>query len=80
VDVATVAEGAVPVLSASEGAELLGISAFVLPDGSATRVTFLFDPGALDVAEIRLSLRATDDTPLSPVWMHRWTRSRDGGV
>ena len=80
VDVATVAEGAVPVLSASEGAELFGISAFVLPDGSATRVTFLFDPGALDVAEIRLSLRATDDTPLSPVWMHRWTRSRDGGV
>lgn len=80
VDVATVVDGAVPVISASGGAEVLGISSFALPDGSATRVTFLFAPGALDVAEIRLSLRAADDTPLSPVWLHRWTRARDGGV
>ncbi|MEL7178577.1 MAG: glucan biosynthesis protein [Pseudomonadota bacterium] len=80
VDVATVAEDAQPVISASDGAEVLGISAFLLPDGSGTRVTFLFAPGALDVAEIRLSLRAADETPLSPVWLHRWTRARDGDV
>lgn len=80
VDVATAAQGAVPDISASEGAEVLGISAFALPGGDATRVTFLFAPGPGDAAEIRLSLRAADDTPLSPVWMHRWTRARDGGV
>jgi glucans biosynthesis protein len=80
VDVATDVKGAVPLVSASEGAEVLGVSSFALPDGSATRVTFLFAPGARDAAEIRLSLRAADDTPLSPVWLHRWTRARDGGV
>lgn len=80
VDVATVAEDAQPVISASDGAEVLGVSAFPLPDASATRVTFLFAPGDLDVAEIRLSLRGADETPLSPVWLHRWTRARDGDV
>ncbi|PJI84429.1 glucans biosynthesis protein [Yoonia maricola] len=80
VDVATVAEDAVPVVSANNGAEVLGVSSFPLPDGSATRVTFLFAPGDLDVAEIRLSLRGVDETPLSPVWLHRWTRARDGDV
>ncbi|EBA11971.1 glucan biosynthesis protein [Roseobacter sp. CCS2] len=80
VDVATVDDGAQPVISASDGAEVLGISAFPLPDGTATRVTFLFAPGDTDVAEIRLSVRAADETPLSPVWLHRWTRARDGGV
>ncbi|MEJ8562547.1 glucan biosynthesis protein [Yoonia sp. GPGPB17] len=80
VDVATVVDGALPVISTTDGAKVLGISAFPLPDDSGTRVTFLFTPGDRDVAEIRLSLRAADETPLSPVWLHRWTRARDGGV
>ncbi|WP_341367951.1 glucan biosynthesis protein [Yoonia sp. BS5-3] len=79
-DVGTTAEGVVPDISASEGADVLGISAFALPDGSATRVTFLFAADTVDAAEIRFSLRASDGTALSPVWLHRWTRARDGGV
>ncbi|MGB3405878.1 MAG: glucan biosynthesis protein [Jannaschia sp.] len=80
VDVATAVDGVEPVISVSDGAEALGISAFRLPDGATTRVTFLFAPGALDAAEIRFSLRASDGAPVSPVWLHRWTRARDGGV
>lgn len=80
VDVATPAEGVVPDISASGGAVVSGVSAFGLPGGGATRVTFLFAPGEDDAAEIRLGLRAADDTPLSPVWLHRWTRARDGDV
>jgi len=29
---------------------------------------------------LRLRLRAQDGTPLAPVWLHRWTRTVDGGV
>ncbi|MEM6382656.1 MAG: glucan biosynthesis protein G [Pseudomonadota bacterium] len=80
VDVDTQQRDAVPVISASEGAEIDGVSAFALPDERGTRVTFLMRPPPADSAEIRLSLRGTDNTPLSPVWLHRWTRARDGGV
>ncbi len=80
VDVASSAVDAVPLISSSEGSTLTGVSAFALPDGQSTRITFLFDPGELEVAELRLSLRSEDGTPHSPVWLHRWTRARDGGV
>lgn len=80
IDVATTEEDPRPVLSAPEDVDVTGVSAFALPDGSGTRVTFLLGPGARDVADIRLSLRGPDDTPLSPVWIYRWTRARDGGV
>lgn len=80
IDVATDAEGAVPDISSTQGTDVPGISAFVLPDGSTTRVTFLFAPGALDAAEIRMGLRGADGTPLSPVWWHRWTCAGDGDV
>ncbi len=80
VDVATTAEKTSLAHSVSEGAEIKGVSVFALPDQDVTRVTFLFSPGDLPAAEIRLSLRASDGTPLSPVWLHRWTPARDGGV
>ena len=80
IDIATYFETAVPVISASEGAEISGVSAFALQGRDVTRVTFLLAPGEMDSVEIRLSLRDEDDTPLSCVWMHRWTRARDGGV
>ena len=80
IDVATTAEDAELVYSVSDGAEIKGASTFLLPDQDAMRMTFLFSPGALETAEIRLSLRAADGTPLSPVWLHRWTPTRDGGV
>lgn len=80
VDFDTPAEGTQPVISASSGAKVLGVSAFALPDNAGTRVTFLFDPGEKDAAELRLSLEAPDNAPAGPVWLHRWTRARDGGV
>jgi glucans biosynthesis protein len=69
-----------PDLSASDGAGLSGLSLFPLPDGRGTRVTFLVAPGDLDVAELRLVLRDAAGAAASPVWLHRWTRARDGGV
>jgi len=80
IDVATTHENLSPVISAPEEVDIKGVSAFALPDRSGTRVTFLFGPGTLDVADIRFSLRGDGGTPLSPVWIYRWTRSRDGGV
>ena len=80
VDVATQAEDAAPMITASDGVEVKGVSAFALPDKDVTRVTFLLAPGDMPAAEVRLSLRAADGTPLSPVWLHRWTPARDGGV
>lgn len=80
IDLATLNHDAVPEISVTEGAEVLGVSAFAVPEQDSTRITFLLAPADLDSAEIRLSLRAADGTPLSPVWLHRWTRSRDGGV
>ena len=80
VDVATAMPEPMPVISSSEGSEVTGISAFALPGERATRVTFLLSPGELDAAEVRMSLRSQDGTPQSPVWLHRWTRARDGGV
>jgi glucans biosynthesis protein len=80
VDVGLAVPDAVPLISASDGAKVLGVSAFVLPGRDVTRVTFLLAPGDLHAAELRLSLRASNGTPVSPVWLHRWTRARSGGV
>jgi len=80
IDVSDVIDDPRPVISASQGAEITATSAFALPDGRGTRITFLLAPGESDTAEIRLGLHGADGTPLSPVWLHRWTRARDGGV
>ena len=80
IDVATPAQETMLVASASDGAEVTGASTFPLPGQDATRMTFLFSPGDLEAAEIRVSLRGADGTPRSPVWLHRWTPARDGGV
>ncbi|MGB7431513.1 MAG: glucan biosynthesis protein [Ahrensia sp.] len=80
IDIAGTAGEATPQISASNGAQILGVSAFALPDAEGTRVTFLFAPGDSDVAEIRVVLSGGDGAPLSPVWLHRWTPARDGGV
>ena len=80
IDVATQSEDATITYSVSDGAEIAGASVFPLPGQNVTRMTFLFTPNDLLAAEIRVSLRAKDGTPLSPVWLHRWTPARDGGV
>ena len=80
IDVDVIADEVEALVSATEGARVSGISAFPLPGQNITRVTFLFSPGPLQSAEIRFSLRDNDGSPLSPVWLHRWTPARDGGV
>ncbi len=80
VDIAALTDAPAPLISASDDVEIIGLSAFPLPDGQGTRVTFMIAPGERDAVELRLSLRDENDTPLSPVWLHRWTRARDGGV
>ncbi|MEM1377850.1 MAG: glucan biosynthesis protein G [Pseudomonadota bacterium] len=80
IDVALAERDLDVLISTSDGAEIHGVSSFVLPDGSGTRVTFLLAPGETNSAEMRMSLRASDGTPKSPVWLSRWTRARDGGV
>jgi periplasmic glucans biosynthesis protein len=65
-------------LSAGGGAESSGLAVFDLPEGRGARVTFLLAPGEIEAADLRLTL-AREGAPPS-VWLHRWTRARDGGV
>ncbi|MEM6609827.1 MAG: glucan biosynthesis protein [Pseudomonadota bacterium] len=82
VDFDTHAEDLVPDLSVSGSDQevLSGLSVFQLPEGRGTRATFLLTPGNAEVCEIRFALRSANGIPQSPIWMHRWTRKRDGGV
>ena len=65
----------------TDGEVLSGLSHFPLPsERSGSRVTFLLTPGEADVLELRLVLRNGAGIAASPVWLHRWTRMRDGGV
>lgn len=82
IDFDTSAEGLVPDLSVSgeDQSVLSGLSVFALPDGRGTRATFLLTPGDAPAHEVRFVLRDEEGKPQSPVWLHRWTRKRDGGV
>jgi glucans biosynthesis protein len=72
-------EGLRPEIAGPGGVEIEGASVFARPDGD-TRLTFLLLPGDAASADIRVALRdATGDRP-PLVWLHRWTRARDGGV
>ncbi len=44
------------------------------------RVAFRLRPRNNENAELRLVMRGAANQPLAPVWLHRWTRARDGGV
>ncbi|MEJ6388781.1 glucan biosynthesis protein [Gymnodinialimonas ulvae] len=77
------AEGLMPDLSVSgDGSTpemLRGLALFDLPDGRGQRATFLVTPGEETRAlELRLVLRDAAGLAVSPVWLHRWTRKRDG--
>jgi len=71
--------GLAPEITGPSTVRIDGASIFALPDGSGTRLTFLLTPGEVDAADIRVVLRNGDSTD-APVWLHRWTRARDGGV
>jgi glucans biosynthesis protein len=64
------------------GAQISGQTAYALRDDPRLlRVSFVLTPAPdTQNAELRLSLRAADGTPLAPVWLYRWSRRRDGGV
>ncbi|ABD53218.1 glucan biosynthesis protein G [Jannaschia sp. CCS1] len=82
IDFDTGPDGLMADVSAFGGAAdaIAGTSVFALPDGRGTRVTFVVTPGEADALELRLVLRDDAGAAASPVWLHRWTRKRDGGV
>lgn len=81
-DFDTAAEELVPDLSVlgDDQSVLSGLSVFALPDGRGTRATFLLTPGDAAAHEIRFVLRDAQGIPQSPIWLHRWTRKRDGDI
>ena len=81
-DFGTQAEGLVPDLSVlgPDQSVVSGLSLFRLPDGRGLRATFLLTPGEADAHELRFVLRNAAGEAQSPVWLHRWTRKRDGGI
>jgi len=72
-------EGLDPEITGPDSVEIDGVSAFALP-GCGTRLTFLVRPRDVETADIRVVLRDSAGAPSAPVWLHRWTRARDGGV
>ncbi|THH35981.1 glucan biosynthesis protein G [Aliishimia ponticola] len=44
------------------------------PETGGPRLAFEFDPQGTPLAEFRVQLRAEDGTPLSEVWLYRWTQ------
>lgn len=80
IDFASDPAGLTPDVTTTGDAEISGASLFALPDGRGTRVTFLLTPNSTDSAELRLTLRDAAGGVSHPVWLHRWTRARDGGV
>ncbi|MEO1026515.1 MAG: glucan biosynthesis protein [Pseudomonadota bacterium] len=82
IDFDTKSDGLVADLSVSgpDQSVLSGLAVFDLPDDRGTRATFLLEPGDAPAHELRFVLRDEKGAPQSPVWLHRWTRKRDGGV
>ncbi|ETX27936.1 glucan biosynthesis protein [Roseivivax isoporae] len=80
IDVAGAVGEAKPEITATGGAEVSGAALFPLPGGQLHRVSFMLAPGGADSAELRMVLRNGDGAPVAPVWLHRWTPARDGGV
>jgi glucans biosynthesis protein len=76
IDLDAPAEGLTAQVSAQGRGEVSGLSVFALPGGRGSRVTFLLTPGEADATDLRMTL----DRASAPVWLHRWTRARDGGV
>ncbi|MFP7673816.1 glucan biosynthesis protein G [Marivita sp. S0852] len=82
IDFASAPNGLTPDLSVTGAPSdtVFGLGFFALPDQRGSRVTFLLAPGDVSVLELRLVLRDASGQAQSPVWLHRWTRKRDGGV
>jgi len=79
IDITGSPDGLVPDISGPESVEIDGVSLFQRPDGD-TRLTFLLLPGDEDTADIRVALQDARRPQPPLIWLHRWTRTRDGGV
>jgi len=79
IDVTGPPAGLSPEISGPPSVTIEGVSVFARP-GDQTRLTFLLTPGNADVADLRVVLRDGSAATPPPVWLHRWTRARDGGV
>jgi glucans biosynthesis protein len=80
IDVTGSPDGLRPEIAAPDGVRIDGIGQFALPEGEGTRLTFLMTPEEGDTADIRVVLREAGQAGPPSVWLHRWTRARDGGV
>ena len=80
VDVSGSPDGLTPEITVPATVAVEGVSVFALPDGGGTRLTFLLLPAEeIDAADIRVALH-DGRAHAASVWVHRWTRARDGGV
>ena len=80
IDITGEASGRVLDITAEGGAEITGVSLFDLPEERGTRMTFLLNPQDRDSVDLRLVVREPSADRRDLVWLHRWTRARDGGV
>ncbi|MFD1509402.1 glucan biosynthesis protein [Lacimonas salitolerans] len=80
IDLDGVADDLTPDISASGAAEISGAALFPLPGDRGMRLTFLMAPQDSHPVELRVGLRDGAGAAAGPVWLHRWTRARDGGV
>lgn len=80
IDVTGTRNGLTPELQANAG-KVSDVVVFPLPEHTERhRVSFHLDPGDAEAVELRLTLRDQGGQPAAPVWLHRWTPGRDGGV
>lgn len=80
IDIAGGADDLTPDIAASDEAQIEGIALFALPGERGMRLTFLMAPQDRDAVDLRVVLRDGGGRSVGPVWLHRWTRARDGGV
>ena len=80
IDLSGEAAGRVPEILARGAAKITGMSLFDLPEQRGTRITFLLTPQEVDTVDLRLVVREPSGDRRDAVWLHRWTRARDGGV
>lgn len=80
IDISGSPQGVMPEITGPAAVDVEGTSVFGLPGGDGTRLTFLLVPRDIDAADIRIVLRDENSTVSPSIWVHRWTRARDGGV
>ena len=80
IDLSGTPDGLTPDISVAGNASISGSGIFPLPGGRGMRVTFLLTPGQAEAADLRMQLRDASGRAIGPVWLHRWTPARDGGV